>query len=127
MKQIELKATGLTKTVRLIGLMVACSFALLQAAPPPSAFGVWDRTDKFDPKEYPFLKGFSFDQRWADLEKQPEVFDWSGLDKVMERAAQNNQFVYLSLSVGPDAPEWIYQHGVPKVRTKGEKEKHKGK
>jgi hypothetical protein len=55
MKPIEFKTTALSSTLSLIGLLVACSFALLQAAPPPSAFGVWDRADKFDPKEYPFL------------------------------------------------------------------------
>jgi hypothetical protein len=127
MKPIEFKTTALSRTLSLIGLLVAGSFALLQAAPPPSAFGVWDRADKFDPKEYPFLKGFSFDQKWADLEKQPGVFDWSGLDEVMERATQSKQFVYLSLGVGPVAPEWIYQHGVPKVETDGEKDKHMDK
>ncbi len=89
MKLFEFKTYIFISTLSLIGLLGACSSTLLQAAPPPSAFGVWDRADKFDPKEYPFLKGFSFDQKWADLEKQPGVFDWSGLDEVMERATQN--------------------------------------
>ena len=127
MKQIEIKFHILVGTLRLIGLIGACSLSSVQAAPPTSAFGVWDRSDTFDPQEYPFLKGFSFEQRWADLEKQPEVFDWSELDKAMEKATQKNQFVYLSLSVGPDSPEWIYDHGVPRVMTKGQKEKHLGK
>jgi hypothetical protein len=85
MKPFELSAYTLIRTLNLIGLLVVCSFALLQSAPPPSAFGVWDRADKFDPKEYPFLKGFSFDQKWADLEKQPGVFDWSGLDEIIKK------------------------------------------
>ncbi len=127
MKPIKFKPTYLTRTLGLIGLIVACSFSSVQAAPPPSAFGVWDRSDKFDPQDYPFLKGFSFEQRWADVETQPEAFDWNSLDQAMEKATRKNQFVYLSLSVGPDSPEWIYAHGVPKVMTKGEKEKHKGK
>jgi hypothetical protein len=127
MKQIELEFAGLTRTLSMIGLIGICSFSSVQAGPPPSAFGVWDRADKFDPKDYPFIRGFSFDQRWADIETQPGDFDWSGLDQAMENAVKRSQFVYLSLSVGPDAPDWIYSHGVPKVKTEGEKEKHKGK
>jgi hypothetical protein len=115
------------KAFCLIGLMVACSLSPVQAAPPTSAFGVWDRADKFDSSEYPFLRGFSSDQRWADVETQPGVFDWRGLDQAMEKATQKKQFVYLSLSVGPDAPQWIYEHGVPKVMTKGEKAKQMAK
>ncbi len=54
---------------------ILCQLALVgvsflgsaQAAPPPAAFGVWDRGSSFDPKEYPFLKGLAFNQIWADL------------------------------------------------------------
>ena len=86
--------------------------------PPPSAFGVWDRGSSFDPKDHPFLKGLAFNQAWAEVEKQPGVFDWSTLDQAMERAVQRNQFIYLSLGVGPDAPQWIYTKGVPRVETR---------
>ena len=95
-----------------------------QFSPPPSAFGVWDRGDTFDPREYPFLKGFAFNQSWADVEKQPGVFDWSGLDQTIEHAFQRKQYVYLSLGVGPEAPAWIYTHGVPAVKTQGALDKH---
>jgi hypothetical protein len=127
MKRIDCKFTNLTRALCLTGLIAACSFSFLEAGPPPSAFGVWDRADRFDPKDYPFIKGFSFDQRWADIEKQPGSFDWSGLDRAMDSAVKRGQFAYLSLSVGPDSPEWIYSHGVPKVMTEGEKQKHTGK
>jgi hypothetical protein len=90
----------------------------LQAAPPASAFGVWDRGSSFDPKHYPFLRGLAFNQSWADVEKKPGVFDWSILDQAMDSAVQRNQFIYLSLNVGPDAPQWIYEQGVPRVETR---------
>lgn len=51
------------KTLGVIGLMTALFQAPLHAAPPPSAFGVWDRSDKFDVKDFPFIKGFSFEQQ----------------------------------------------------------------
>jgi hypothetical protein len=108
-------------------MIIALSLSPSHAAPPPSAFGVWDRGDKFDPKQFTFIKGFSFDQRWAEIEAQPGLYDWSRLDKAMEEAVRRQQFVYISLSVGPDSPVWIYTNGVPKVKTEGEKEKHKSK
>ena len=51
-----------------LSLITALSLTKANAAPPPSAFGVWDRGASFDPTEYPFLKGSSFGQRWADVE-----------------------------------------------------------
>ena len=117
MKYIHPLLAVFTRKLCLIGLISACSLSLVQAVPPPSSFGVWDRGDNFDPKDHPFLKGLAFYRKWADIEKTPGVFDWSALDQAMERAVQRNQFLYLSLGVGPDAPEWIYTNGVPAVKT----------
>lgn len=52
----------------IVGLLGLGSLRSLQATPPASSFGVWDRGSSFDPKDYPFLKGLAFTQRWADLE-----------------------------------------------------------
>ncbi len=101
-----------------IGIIGLCLPSAIDAMPPSSSFGVWDRGDSFDPTSFPFLKGLAFNQDWADLEKQPGIFDWSALDQAMEKAVLKNQFIYLSLSVGPDAPQWIYTMGVPRVETK---------
>jgi hypothetical protein len=108
-----------------VGLIVACWHTCARAEPPPSSFGVWDRGDTFDPKQYPFLRGLSFNASWSELEKQPGVFDWSRLDQAVEKALQNRVYLYLSLGAGPEAPEWIYQNGVPKVFT--DDERHLGK
>jgi len=109
----------------LISMIFACSIAAVKAEPPPSSFGVWDRGATFDPKQYPFLKGSSFDASWADVEKQPGVFDWSELDEAVDKAFRNKSYMYLSLGVGPAAPEWIYKHGVPKVFTDDTKHQNK--
>lgn len=106
------------KALGVVGL-----FALLcplRATPPPSSFGVWDRGNAYDPKDYPFLKGLAFNQDWAGIEPVPGVFDWSALDRAMESAVAKNQYIYLSIGVGPDAPAWIYQQGVPAVKTDGQ-------
>ena len=91
----------------------------VQATPPPSAFGVWGDSC-FDPKDYPFQRGVGFNQAWEDMEKQPGVFDWSKLDQAMSTAVGRNQFIFLSISVGPDAPQWIYTKGVPRVETRNQ-------
>ncbi|MFM9032245.1 MAG: beta-galactosidase, partial [Opitutaceae bacterium] len=106
------KALGV---VGLFGLL--CS---LRATPPPSSFGVWDRGNTYDPKDYPFLKGLAFNQDWARIEPVAGVFDWSALDGAMESAVAKNQYIYLSIGVGPDAPAWIYQQGVPAEKTDGQ-------
>ncbi|MEY3480749.1 MAG: hypothetical protein RIQ71_1524 [Verrucomicrobiota bacterium] len=118
MKKIEFKSSGLASALGLIGLIGPIFLSPVHAMPPPSAFGVWDRGSSFDPKDYPFLKGLAFNQDWSDVEKKPGVFDWSTLDQAMDSAAKRKQFIYLSLNVGPDAPEWIYDEGVPRVETR---------
>ena len=117
MKYIHPSLTVLARKMCLISMIITCSIAAAKAAPPPSSFGVWDRGATFDPKDYPFLKGSSFDASWNDVEKQPGVFNWSELDQAVEKACQNRSYMYLSLGVGPESPEWIYTHGVPKVVT----------
>jgi len=119
--QNRMKPTSSSICARIPSLIVLICVSYLgsvQAAPPPGAFGVWDRGSSFDPKDHPFLKGLAFNQRWAELEKQPGVFDWSTLDEAMDAAVRRNQFIYLSLNVGPDSPDWIYAKGVPRVECK---------
>lgn len=123
----ETQCPSIKALLLVIVALIAASFSSVDAAPPPDVFGVWDRSGKFDSKDYPFMRGFTFDQTWREVESKPDIFDWSELDKAVDKAFKNKQFMYLSLGVGPDAPAWIYEQGVPKVMTKGEKEKHENK
>ena len=122
--RLELGTTLPARSLPRLALVFLCLASPVLGALPSSAFGVWDRGDTFDPREYPFIKGFAFGQKWADVEQRPGVFDWSGLDRALEKAVERKMFVYLSLGVGPEAPEWIYQHGVPAVKTEGALDKH---
>ena len=117
MNQIELMPTGLTRALSLIWLIVACSFAMVQAAPLPSSFGVWDRGEAQDPSEYPFLRGTGFDAPWNAVEKKPGVFDFSAMDAAVDRAYQKKLSIYFSFEAGPKTPDWVYEKGVPKVMT----------
>ncbi|MBL8178154.1 MAG: beta-galactosidase [Bryobacterales bacterium] len=105
------------RTLAAIGLLLLYPLANASAEVPAKAYGVWDRGDSFDPKQYPFLKGLSFNAPWSEVEPKDGVFDWSALDKAVDKALKNNSFLYVSLGVGPEAPEWIYTVGVPKVFT----------
>ena len=84
---------------------------------PLEAYGVWARGSSVSFEEYPFLKGMAYGPRWRDIERQPGVFDWSGLDAALQQAVKYNKFIYIGINPGPDAPQWIYEKGVPKVRT----------
>ena len=93
------------------------SILTVEAQPLASPFGVWDRGDSFDPREYPFLKGMASNLKWRDIETSPGRFDWKPLDEAVQKALSENLSLYLSIDVGPDAPAWIYQNGVPAVTT----------
>ncbi len=112
--------TRSARVLGFVGLFGLGALGVLHGTPPASSFGVWDRGSTYDPKDHPYLKGLAFNQTWADLERAPGVFDWSALDAAMERAVARDQFIYLSLGVGPDAPSWIYTQGVPAVKTDGQ-------
>ena len=55
MKNTQINSSAMMKMLSLIALVVAFSCSSVQAVPPSIAFGVWDRTSTFDPKDYPFL------------------------------------------------------------------------
>ena len=125
MKSVSPFSNPLAGKLVLCGLICIGSISVMQAAPPPSSFGVWDRGSSFDQKEYPFLKGLTCNLRWSDVEKKPGVFDWSEMDEALQKAVAQNEFIYLALEAGPDSPDWIYEQGVPKVIT--DDTKHEGK
>jgi hypothetical protein len=105
------------RKVILVALIALSNIVISQVGPQPSSFGVWDRGEAMDIKQYPFLKGTSCDFPWNEVEKKPEVFDWSTLDKAIERAYKEKISLYISFEAGPKTPEWVYGRGVPKVIT----------
>ena len=126
-KHVHLKLSGCARILSLIGLIGISSLFNINAAPPPSAFGVWSRggKDEVDLKECPFVRGSAAGAPWADVEKMPGVYDWSRMDQAIEKAQRDETSLFLSFGVGPDSPSWIYEKGVPKVVT--DDTLHKGK
>jgi hypothetical protein len=70
-------------------------------------------------KAFPFIKGMADRIKWSDLEPQKGVYDWSNMDEKIHNAVKGKYYYYFVLWTGPHSPEWIYDHGVPKVACKG--------
>lgn len=98
-------------------------------AVPISTYGVWDRgggvDDYSDPKA-DFVMGIEVSVTWAEVQsKGPGKFDFSQFQEVLNTAAKYNKIVKMSINVGPNAPLWLYQNGVPLVKVTSDKpEKH---
>ena len=90
-----------------------------QCAISPSCFGVWDRGDAIeDFREFPFVRGTCCNAPWNRVEAKPGVFDWTQLDRLVEKAFRDNVLLYVAFEAGPETPDWVYEAGVPKVVTK---------
>ena len=56
---------------------------------------------------------------WSEVERCEGVFDWTRLDANLEQAAGLGLYCAIGIAAGPMGPAWLYDHGVPKVMTKG--------
>lgn len=98
-------------------------------AVPISSYGTWDRgggiDDYSDPKA-DFVMGIEVSATWAEVQsKGPDKYDFSIFQKVLDEASRFHKIVKVSINVGPNAPLWLYQNGVPLVKVTSDKpEKH---
>ena len=98
-------------------------------AVPISSYGTWDRgggiDDYSDPKA-DFVMGIEVSATWAEVQsKGPGKYDFSMFQKVLDEASRFHKIVKMSINVGPNAPLWLYQNGVPLVKVTSDKpEKH---
>jgi len=98
-------------------------------AVPISSYGTWDRgggiDDYSDPKA-DFVMGIEVSATWAEVQsKGPDKYDFSIFQKVLDEASRFHKIVKMSINVGPNAPLWLYQNGVPLVKVTSDKpEKH---
>lgn len=76
-------------------------------------------SEQINTKAFPFIKGMADRIKWSDLEPQKGVYDWSKMDEKIHNAVKGKYYYYFVLWTGPHSPEWIYEHGVPKVACKG--------
>ena len=96
-----------------------------KVAVPISSYGVWDRgegiEDYSDPKA-DFVLGIEVSARWAEVQaKGPDKFDFSTFQNTLDRALKYHKIVKVSINVGPDSPDWLYNNGVPLVKVNDNK------
>jgi len=107
--------------------LLSVMFALLSINPvaaqkildPRIYSGVWDRSGAFDKSDYPFFVGKAVSTCWATVEPENGKFDFSEINRKAADALRDDQYFYMQVSAGPSSPPWIYNAGVPKVRTVG--------
>jgi hypothetical protein len=111
---------------------------------PPNPFGVWAYMGAMPTlAQTPHVRGKLVRAAWAELEPEPGVWQWDaregnprraarknrasveeapsrlGLDGQLREAAKANLQIILVVFAGSHAPSWIYDQGVPKVKTSG--------
>jgi hypothetical protein len=73
-----------------------------------------------NPEQAPNLRGVPLILHWDRLEpEQGQYLFGQRLGEPLRRAAEHDLSVVVMLWVGPHAPDWVYDNGVPLVKTKG--------
>jgi len=111
----------------LVGILLL-NLNLLQAqkvAVPICSYGVWDRGEGIDDYSDPkadFVMGIEVSARWSEVQANgPDKFDFSTFQNTLDRAAKYHKIVKVSINVGPDSPDWLYDNGVPLVKVNDNK------
>jgi hypothetical protein len=118
-------------TSYLIRATLVCFLSLLLGSfashamerPPWAGFFTKCKDEIIDTSRFPFIKGEADRVKWAEMEPKPEAYDWSQMDSHIHNAVRGKYYYYFVLWAGPHAPDWIYDHGVPKVAMTGGKGK----
>lgn len=79
--------------------------------------GVWQGfSDPAYIKQYPFIKGRLCNVSWKDIEPSNNSWNWTTFDSELTERVKDSLPVIFSIFTYEDAPDWIYDYGVPKVR-----------
>jgi hypothetical protein len=87
--------------------------------PPWAGFYTNSRNEPIDTKQFPFIKGVTDRIKWQDVEPAENQYDWSKMDNNIRNAVKGGYYYYFVLWTGPHSPDWIYEKGVPRVKTVG--------
>ena len=87
---------------------------------PENCWGVYSwagwKTDEVTPKSHPLIKGAPLIFKWSQLEPKSGEFKFDQeLRTKLELADKYNYYTFLMVWVAPNAPNWLYQNGVPEV------------
>lgn len=106
-------------------IMYVCLFAAMAtggAAEGKPGYGIsswagW-KPGQISPAECPELRSVPLILKWDSLEPASGRYAFAEeLGRPLQAAQEGGLYITLMIWVGPAAPEWIYQHGVPRVIT----------
>lgn len=102
----------------LLLLMTVCSIAAFGQSKSNESypFGVWTGGN-VTPDIADLVRGRMVACHWRDLEPQKGQWNWEVIAPRIMQAASAGKCIGMIVYVGPDSPDWIYEHGVPKVTT----------
>jgi hypothetical protein len=78
-------------------------------------WGIWGSGVSAEGK--PWLKGHLVAVGWNEIEPKDGQFDWTKLDKKLDKVTRQNLYVMALVYTGIKNPEWIYSAGVPRVQS----------
>ena len=98
--------------------MTVCSIAAFGQSKSNESypFGVWTGGN-VTPDIADLVRGRMVACHWRDLEPQKGQWNWEVIAPRIMQAASAGKCIGMIVYVGPDSPDWIYEHGVPKVTT----------
>ncbi|HWQ14632.1 MAG TPA: beta-galactosidase [Roseiflexaceae bacterium] len=81
----------------------------------PGIWGIWGGGTSADGK--PWLKGHVVTVGWNEIEPADGQFDWTKLERKIDAVAGQGLYVMVLIYGGRRSPEWLYDTGVPRVRS----------
>jgi len=65
----------------------------------------------------PNIDGAFIQDVWADVEPEPQRYDWSRLDDQLAKVKSLGKKVSISISAGGSTPQWVYDSGAQSFKT----------
>ncbi|SRR6266487_1082551 len=86
--------------------------------------GIWQTFgDPYSISQYPKLKGRLCNFKWKDMETSPGLWSWKTFDNDLTSRTRDGLPVIFMVYTKEDAPDWLYNNGVPKVTEKDKRGK----
>ncbi|MCX7014354.1 MAG: beta-galactosidase [Candidatus Sumerlaeota bacterium] len=90
------------------------------ASAEANPYGVWSYMGAMpDLSKAPHVRGKLVNAAWADVEPSPGAWDWAAFDEEMNQTAAAGLNIIVVIFSGAHSPSWIYEKGVPVVKTRG--------
>jgi len=102
------------------GLLVAAAAGVAAEAKPGYGISSWAgwKPGQVSRAECPELRSVPLILKWDSLEPAPGQYAFDEkLGQPLKAAYEDGLYVMLKIYVGPSSPKWIYEMGVPLVRT----------